>query len=688
MTTALTAERGRPPALGATVEDDGIHFAVYSENADEVTLCLFDQYGARETERLRLPGRDGNTRFGFAPELPEGTRYAFRARGPFAPAEGHRFDASKLLVDPYAIRLDRPFVYRPELAAPPSRGVDSGPFVPRCIAERPSQEGRPLPFAPPGFTYEMLVRGFSQLRPDVPVRLRGTVAALGEAPLLDHLSRLGVETVELMPLTASLDERHLPTLGLTNAWGYNPICQMAPDPRLAPGGFAEIRAAVEALHGRGIRALLDIVLNHSGESDEFGPTVCYRGLDNALYYRHAADDPSRLVNDTGTGNTFAADRGPVLDLFRATLRRWVEETGIDGFRYDLGTVLGRLPNGFSRSAPFFAMVAEDPVLKDRIHVAEPWDIGPGGYQVGNFPPPFLEWQDRFRDDVRRFWRGDDRTVGALATRLAGSADLFGAPGRKPSDGVNFLAAHDGFTLADLVAYTQKHNEANGEGNRDGHNDNHSWNNGVEGVTTDPAVREARGRDVRALLATLFVARGNPMLTAGDELGRTQGGNNNAYSQDNEITWIDWRRADRELVDFVGRLQRLRRGHPALAADAFLTGEAASGGQPDVEWLREDGAAMTVADWNEPHRRFLGLRLHAPGGEAATVYLNAGRDEVLATLQSPRRGSGLVLALRSDRPDAEAAPLDPERPLPVAARSVFVLVEENASRSPQPAGSII
>ncbi len=681
MATLLTAERGCPAELGASVTTDGVHFAVYSQNADEVLLCLFDPHGTRETERLRLPGREGHVRFGFAPGMREGTRYAFRARGPFDPANGHRFDISKLLVDPYAARLDRPFVYRPELAAPPSRGLDSGPFVPRAIAERFDRDATPLPFSAPGFTYELLVRGFSQSHPNVPARLRGTVAALAEPPLLDHLTSLGVDTVELMPLAAYLDERHLSALGLTNAWGYNPITHMAPDPRLAPGGFADVRRAVDALHARDIRVLLDVVLNHSGESDEWGPTICYRGLDNAVYYRHAEDDPGRLVNDTGTGNTFAADRPVVVDLWRASLRRWVEATGVDGFRYDLAPVLGRLETGFSRTAPFFSAIAEDDVLKDRIHVAEPWDIGPGGYQVGNFPPPFLEWQDRFRDDARRFWRGDSGTVGALATRLSGSADLFGTAGRRPSTGVNFLAAHDGFTLADLVAHSTKHNEANGENNRDGHNDNHSWNNGVEGASTDPAVREARGRDVRALLATLFVSRGNPMITAGDELGRTQKGNNNAYAQDNEIVWIDWRTADRELIAFVGRLAQLRREHPALSADAFLTGEKTGSGRPDVLWLREDGTEMTTGDWNDGTRHFLGLSFHAPPsdersgtGEQAVVYLNAGRNEVLVTPPVPPGGRGLVLELRSDRPDAYPQPLDPTRPLPVAPRSVFVLVE--------------
>ncbi|MCB8839651.1 glycogen debranching protein GlgX [Aurantimonas sp. VKM B-3413] len=684
MTVQITAERGLPQRFGATIAKDGVHFAVVSENAEAIHLCLFDAAGTKEIQRLALPGRKNGVFFGFVPGLETGARYGLRAEGRYAPEDGHRFDPSKLLVDPYAVRIDRPFLYHPVLAAPPEQGLDSSPYMPKAIVCDPARDAEPLPFSPPGFTYEVLVRAFSQRHPEIPAEIRGTIAALAEPCLLDHLERIGVETVELMPLAAWIDEAHLTRLGLTNAWGYNPITHMAPDPRLAPGGLADVRRAVEALHARGIRVLLDVVLNHSGESDEVGPTLSYRGLDNFLYYRHAEAEPGLLVNDTGCGNTFAAQREPVVRLFLDTLRHWVETTGIDGFRYDLATVLARMPAGFSAEAPFLAAVAADPVLKDRIHVAEPWDIGPGGYQVGHFPPPWFEWQDRFRDDVRRFWRGEPGMVGALATRLSGSADLFAAGGRRPSASVNMIAAHDGFALADLVMYEEKHNQANGEDNRDGHNDNHSWNNGVEGDTDDPAIIEARGRDIRALLATLFVARGTPMLVAGDEFGRTQGGNNNAYCQDNPVTWLDWQKADDSLASFVGRLSALRRARPALSADRFLTGEPANGtDMPDVVWLAESGEAMAEADWNEAARHLLGMSVSAlhPADAAedceedrAIVYCNASPTDAAVTLPTARSGHGYRLAIRSDRPEAAPVQLS-GGPLTIAARSVFVLTEE-------------
>ncbi|KQT69725.1 MULTISPECIES: glycogen debranching protein GlgX [unclassified Aureimonas] len=678
MATSITAERGKPASLGATIEADGVHFAVYSENADALELCLFDEAGTLETERLELPGSDGGTRFGFVPGLAEGARYGLRAKGPFDPRAGHRFDPSKLLVDPYALRLDRPFLYEPSLAAPPERELDSAAFLPRAIVTAPPRDAEALPFAAPGFTYELLVRAFSQADPEISSELRGTISALAEPRTLDHLARIGIDTIELMPLAAWIDEGHLTARNLTNAWGYNPVTHMAPDPRLSPGGLAEIRRVVAALHERGIRVLLDVVFNHSGEGDDAGPTISYRGLDNRLYYAHEEERPDVLVNVTGTGNTFAAWKEPVACLFVDAARTWVETTGIDGFRYDLATVLGRFPEGFREDAPYFRMIAEDPVLKDRIHLAEPWDIGMGGYQVGRFPKPFLEWQDRFRDDVRKFWRGEDGRIPGLATRLAGSADLYDREGRKPSASVNFVAAHDGFSLADLVMYEEKHNEANGEDNRDGSNDNHSWNNGAEGPTDDPAIIEARGRDMRALLATLMVARGNPMIVAGDEFGRTQKGNNNGYAQDNEITWLDWAGADENLIAFTADLAALRRSHPALVADAFLTGTAQGSALPDVVWRREDGAAMAEPDWHDPARRFLAMDLAAPGADGTTeralVYLNAGRDDATVTLPSPQPERHWTLRLQSDWPALEPRSLDAGAGLIVKARSVFVLVE--------------
>ncbi|SJZ96313.1 glycogen debranching protein GlgX [Consotaella salsifontis] len=681
----LTAERGAPAALGATVHDDGIEFAVYSENADDIYLCLFSATDITESRRFRLPGRQGGVCYGFAPGLQPGTRYGFRAKGPYQPTEGHRFDFSKLLVDPYARALDRPFVYSPALATAPEEQLDSAPFVPRALAVSPSPDARPLPFRAPGFTYELLVKGFSQRNPGVSAEKRGTLAALAEPAVLDHFARIGIDTIELMPIAAWLGERHLHQLGLSNVWGYNPITHMAPDPRLAPGGLAEVRRVVEALHARGIRVLLDVVFNHSGEADETGPTVCFRGLDNKLYYRTPPDNPGLLINDTGCGNTFAVDRPPVARYFVDVLRSWVETTGIDGFRYDLATVLGRLPDGFSIEAPFFRMVAADPVLKDRIHVAEPWDIGPGGYQVGSFPPSWFEWQDRFRDDVRRFWRGDAGLVGTLATRIAGSADIYDRGGRKPSAGFNFVAAHDGFSLADLTAYVEKHNRANGENNRDGHNDNHSWNHGVEGETKDPAIVEARRRDVRAMMATVLLARGTPMIVAGDEFGRSQKGNNNGYCQDNETVWLDWAKADEKLIAFTGRLAALRKRYPALSLDRFLTGAPIDGdGVPDVVWLKEDGKPLAVADWTAPDRRFLGMALHAPasdpvaGHNRVLVYFNAAPGDARVRLPLPGPTGIYRLALSSDAPDLAPRVVDHRADFVVRGRSVAVLIEENVS----------
>ncbi|SDR62779.1 glycogen operon protein [Rhizobiales bacterium GAS113] len=597
--TALTATAGSPEPLGVTLVEGGVNVAVFARHASHIVFCLFDEKGERETARLTLPERSGDVHHGFVPGIGAGARYGLRADGPFEPAKGHRYDPAKLLVDPYAKLLDRPFRYLPQLAAPRSAAIDTAPFVPRAMVVRKAgaPAARLAQKAPPGLIYEVAVKAFSKRHPGLRVPLRGTVAALAEAPVIDHLVRLGVTHVELMPVAAWMDERHLPPLGLANAWGYNPIVFMAPDPRLAPGGPEELRNTVTRLHQAGIAVILDVVYNHSAESDASGPTVSLRGLDNAVYYRHFADDPGRLVNDTACGNTLACDRAPVLRLITDAMRHWVEATGIDGFRFDLATVLGRDAQGYSPEAPLLSAIRQDPLLREVQLIAEPWDVGEGGYRLGEFPTPFLEWNDKYRDDVRRFWRNDAGAAGALATRLAGSSDLFAASFRRPSASVNFVACHDGFALADIVAYAQKHNEQNGENNRDGNGDNHSWNNGVEGETGDAAIKERRARDRRALLATLFLSRGTPMLTAGDELGRSQKGNNNAYCQDNEITWIDWATADRSLADFVAGLMQLRAVYPALRQDGFFSGKPlVENGLPDVAWLDPSGRPLRDEDW--------------------------------------------------------------------------------------------
>ncbi|AMJ60570.1 glycogen debranching protein GlgX [Bosea sp. PAMC 26642] len=581
--------------MGATVTQEGVEFAVFSRNGTRIDLCLFDEVGEHETARLSLPCRSGDIHHGLLPGAGPSLRYALRADGAWQPEHGHRFDATKLLIDPYAICIDRPFRWDPRMA---QHGVDTADLVPRCVVSDAMTRLATGDETTPFFIYELAVKSFSMRHPAVPEPLRGTLAALTQPAILEHLARLGVSHVELMPVAAWMDERHLPPLGLSNAWGYNPVNFFALDPRLAPGGEADLRDLCAAYRKAGIGVILDIVLNHTAESDEHGATISLRGLDNAVYYRHATDDPGKLINDTGCGHTLALDRAPVVRMAMDALRHW-RSLGVAGFRFDLGTVMGRSDTGFSQDAPLFAAILQDPDLSRTILIAEPWDIGPGGYRLGEFPAPFAEWNGRYRDDVRRFWRGDGGAAGALATRLAGSADLYAERHRGPGASINFISAHDGFTLADLVSYAGKHNEANGEGNRDGDNDSHSWNNGVEGPSDEPSVKAARDRDIRALLATLFLSRGIPMLQAGDEFGRTQFGNNNAYCQDNAGFWLDWQSADLGLAAFVARLAALRKSQPLIPGDAFLTGQPRDDAErPDATWLRADSAPVGEGDWQQ------------------------------------------------------------------------------------------
>jgi glycogen operon protein len=647
-----------PDTLGVTLVEGGATIAVFSRHARRIEVCLYDAQD-RETQRLTLPERQGDVHLGFIPGVTAGQRYGLRADGLFAPEQGHRFDLAKLLIDPYARRLDRAFIHHPDLAR---RGAETGHLVPKGIIEKPGLGSRRGPPKPPKIIYEVAVRAFTMRHPKVPEHLRGTVAALACPPVIDYLVKLGIDTLELMPLAAWIDERHLPPLGLHNCWGYNPVTFMAPDPRLVPGGFAEIRDTIERLHEAGLQVILDVVYNHTGESDAEGTTLSLRGLDEASYYRH--DGSFRLINDTGCGNTLAAEGDPGLRLILDAMRLWVRETGLDGFRFDLAPILGRGANGFSTDAPFFKALDADPLLKDLLFIAEPWDIGSGGYQLGRFPAHWLEWNDRYRDDLRRFWRGDQGMIGTLATRIAGSSDIFDRQSRSPSNSVNFLAAHDGFTLRDIVSYAHKHNEANGENNRDGTDNNFSWNNGVEGRSDDQAVHAARMGDLRAMLTSLFLSRGTIMLTAGDEIGRSQQGNNNAYAQDNDLTWLDWEHADTDLLVFVQSLIKLRHAHPSLAGDRFLTGAATDEtGLPDVAWLRADGEVLREEDWNNPDRHLLGAAFHDDAtGERICIWLNAGRSPESIKLPEPRKG-GSWRSLLGDH-DGLKAP----------ARSVVAFVE--------------
>ncbi|MBO6719099.1 MAG: glycogen debranching protein GlgX [Rhizobiaceae bacterium] len=618
---------------GATVETDGTRFTVWSGAAAQVDVCLFDDSG-NQSDRIALEPGEYGFRSAFVAGVGAGTRYGLRTDGDYDPARGRWFDPDKLLVDPYATRLDRPFRYDPALAARRGEGGDTAPLMPKAIVEPPLAE---VPRRPPrwrdgGLIYELSVRAFTMRHPEVPSKKRGTLAALAEPAVIDHLTKLKVSAVELMPITAWIDERHLPPLGLSNAWGYNPVAFMALDPRLAPSGLAELAEVTARLHDAGIGVILDVVFNHTGESDEFGPTLSLRGLDARAYFRHRWEgDHWSLVNDTGTGNTLACDHPATQRLVLDSLRHFVRCAGVDGFRFDLAPILGRTEQGFDPGAKLMRKIVEDPVLGDRVLIAEPWDIGPDGYQLGRFPAPFLEWNDRYRDDVRRFWRGDSGGLGSLATRLAGSSDVFDG---KSTRSVNFLAAHDGMTLADLTAYEHKHNEANGEQNRDGHNENISWNNGQEGASDDRAVLAARRRDVRALLATLFASRGAIMLTAGDEFGRTQRGNNNAYAQDNELTWLDWEGRDRKLEDYVAALSALRHKLSAFGETSFLSGDERPDGSADVRWLRPDGTEMTLADWETSDNRCMAMVLSGTTwGEGLAVLVNGSDERVLFHMPS-------------------------------------------------------
>ena len=608
---------GRPEPLGVTPMLGGVNVAVVAPDATAVWFCLFDATGAVELARLPLVARSGDVWHGQVPGVTAGARYGLRAAGPRDAV--HRFNPAKLLLDPWAQAIDRPFRLHPSLW---DDDQDSAPLMPKgIVCEAPPLPAVPPPRPGPRIIYELHVRGFTMLHPAIPEPIRGTFAALAHPAAIAHLRALGVTHVKLLPSAAGIDERHLPALGLTNYWNYNPVALLAPCPKLAPGGMAEIRATVDTLRRAGIGVILDVVFNHTGESDEHGPTLSLRGLANAAFYRFLPD--GRYANDAGCGNTLALDRPWPLRLVMDALRHWALHAGVDGFRLDLAATLGRRDHGFDANAPLLSAMRQDPVLRDRIIIAEPWDIGLGGYQLGAFPAGWGEWNDRFRDDVRRFWRGDSGMTGTLATRLAGSPDIF-AP-RRLTDSVNYITAHDGFTCADLVSHERRHNDANGEQGRDGSAENFSWNHGVEGATDDPAIQARRAAVVRALLATLLLARGTPMLSMGDEAGRTQHGNNNAYAQDNALSWLDWPAMDIGLRDFTARLVRARLAHPALHADLALTGT-------DVSWLRLDGAFLK--DWHQACSLVMLLR-HAAGRVLLAIHGDV--SSAVLTLPAPRDG---------------------------------------------------
>ncbi|MGI4816266.1 MAG: glycogen debranching protein GlgX [Janthinobacterium lividum] len=655
-------QTGLPYPMGASWDGLGINFAVFSANATRIELCLFDRAGRKEIGRYDLPECTDEVWHGYLPGGTPGMLYGYRAHGPYAPQDGHRFNPNKLLLDPYARQLHGPLRWSDALFGYRLNSNredlsfdrrDSAPAMPKCIvvddALDMARDRPPARSWSETVIYEAHPRGISMLRDEVRPQQRGTFAALANPRFIEHLHHIGVTAVELLPVHAILRDRFLVERGLFNYWGYNTLSFFAPEPSYfasvphAAGALNEMRMAIRQLHAAGIEVILDVVFNHTCEGNELGPTVSWRGLDNASYYRLVPGDQRHHLNYTGCGNTVNLSHPRVLQMVMDSLRYWAKSFHIDGFRFDLGVTLGREDYGFDPGSSFFDAIRQDPLLAGLKMISEPWDLGADGYQVGRHPPGFAEWNDKFRDGMRRMWRGDAGQRGDIAARLTGSADLFNHRRRRTWASVNFVASHDGFTLADTVAYNDKHNEANGEGSADGHNENCSSNWGVEGPTDDPAILALRERVARALIAMPFISLGTPMLLAGDEFGRTQQGNNNAYCQDNELSWVDWPAADepaaRRLTDFVARLAQLRRDYPLLRQTDFLYGvEELIAGVHDADWFDERGEVLTWQAWRDPEGRALACRRAGRGAagqlQVLLLLINASAVDLQFVPPSP------------------------------------------------------
>ncbi len=688
-TDSFQIQPGLPAPLGATFTGEGVNFAIFSRNATRVVLCLFDEAG-KATQEIPLPERQGHIWHGYFPGMRPGQQYGYRVDGPYVPEEGHRFNPYKLLIDPYAKQLtghpawhDALFGYTPGHKDKDRsfNKVDSAPYMPRCIVVDPSFDWGST--RAPGHSfedtviYEAHVKGLTAGRRDI--NTPGTFLAMSSDPILEHLTNLGITSIELLPVQAFLNEQFLLRRNLTNYWGYMTHGFFAPDPRYLSGGdIAEFQQMVARFHAAGIEVLLDVVYNHTAEGSELGPTLNFRGLDNASYYR-LADNKRFYIDDAGCGNTLDFESPAVIRLVMDSLRYWVEVMHVDGFRFDLCSTLGRTRSGFDRNGPFFRAIGQDPVLNRVKLIAEPWDIGPGGYQLGAYPAPFAEWNDKYRDDVRAFWRGDNGKVSAMASRLSGSAQFFDHDGRPATSSLNFVTAHDGFTLHDTVSYNEKHNAANGEHNRDGHSDNHSDNMGVEGPTDDPEIIAARVRRKRNMIATLMLSQGTPMMLAGDELSNSQGGNNNVYCQDNEVGWVNWPEKDDPFFTFCQQAIAFRRMHPLLRQSRFLhSRQRLIDGAPDLFWRRAKGQAMRQEDWDDPNLKTLMAEMRMASGTPEYVQRQGALLIVLNTgpaidIKPPKLPEGDRWVRRFDTSQEDAIAVTPG--LTVAANAVVVFSHE-------------
>jgi isoamylase len=686
---------GKPYPLGATWDGEGVNFGLFSEHAERVELCIFDPANRQHETRIVLPERTHQVWHGYLPDARPGLLYGYRVHGQYDPGQGHRFNPNKLLLDPYAKSIrgdlkwsDQHFGYRigsPRQDLSFDRRNNAGQ-MPRSEVIDPAfswgdDRAPRIPWADT-VIYELHVKGFTQRHPEIPEHLRGTYGGIASQPAIDHLRRLGVTAVELMPIHAFVDDRHLVERGLRNYWGYNTIGFFAPDTRYcAEGHVNEFKTMVRKLHSYGIEVILDVVYNHTAEGNQLGPTLSFRGIDNASYYRLSPQDPRYYVDYTGCGNTLNMMHPRVLQLIMDSLRYWVTEMHVDGFRFDLAAALARELHDVDRLGAFFDIIHQDPLLSQVKLIAEPWDLGEGGYQVGNFPLGWTEWNGKYRDSVRRYWKGDDGVLGELAYRITGSADLYETSGRAPSASVNFVTAHDGFTLHDLVSYNEKHNEANLEDNRDGESNNLSWNSGAEGPTEDEAIHRLRAQQKRNFLATLLLSQGVPMLLGGDELGRTQRGNNNTYCQDDELSWLDWDAADDELIRFTAELVRVRREHPTFRRRRYFQGKSLRG--QDLQWLNPDGAEMSPENWSDPFARCVGALFMAAGFEERDprgvritdddflLLLNAHHESIEFRLPSGVGWRALVDTARELTP-ADGADVQEERYV-VGGRSLALLI---------------